>query len=86
VEGWLSEEDVGGEVVRALSDLTTFEVLEGALRMEAKAVKRADEMRIGKILRKLGYEKAFVWRNGKNLRVWRRASLPTVGGSAVRTH
>ena len=76
VETWLGETDVSGTPHNRGEDLTTYRVLMGALRLEAKAVRRADEMRIAKILRKLGFEQAFAWRGGKNTRIWRAASRP----------
>jgi hypothetical protein len=40
------------------------------LHIEARNLKRVDQMQIGKILRAQGYEAGRVFQNGKQMRVW----------------
>lgn len=70
VEAWLDGEELGGGTPRGRDFLTTSEVLAGAVGLDARSVKRVDEMRIGKVLRALGFERAVKWSDGKSLRVW----------------
>lgn len=56
VQKWLEEEDaISGEKPSSREFLRVSEVLQEALRMDAKNCKRADEMRVGAVLRDLGY-------------------------------
>ncbi len=55
---WLDEPDaLTGEVPRARYFLRATDVLRGALRMDDKHIGRREEMRIGGVLRNLGYER-----------------------------
>lgn len=57
VREWLDRPDeLTGIKPRTRKFLPTHEVLMGALRFEPKAIKRADEMRIGGVMRTLGYK------------------------------
>lgn len=58
IKRWLAEPDAMTEVIPATREfLQVHEVLEGAIRKDAKNCVRADEMRIGDVLRALGYER-----------------------------
>lgn len=50
--------------------LHSHEVLVGALRMDPKAIKRGDEMRLGSVLVALGYERKVRKLAGANTKVW----------------
>jgi predicted P-loop ATPase len=80
VSAWLEEpEDFGGEsdVPGMREFLRAHDVLIGALRFEAKAISKREEMRIGKILQFLGYERV-TRRVGKMTpKVWIRANVAT---------
>lgn len=56
IEAWLNEADpITDEKPSEREFLQVHEVLEGALRQDAKNCKRVEEMRIGAVLRTLGY-------------------------------
>lgn len=58
VRNWLDETDVlTGESMRTRDFLPTHEILSKALNFEPKSIKRFDEMRIGNVMRALGYRK-----------------------------
>ena len=77
VTNWLQNPLFDGDRIGA--SLLTSEVLQGAIGMELKNIKRADEMRMGAVLRKLGYErKRFTI---KNEQTWR--FVPTSGPFAL---
>ena len=59
--------------------LLTHDVLQGAIGLDVKNIKRVDEMRMGSVLRKLGYERKRVAVNGEQL--WR--FVPTSGKFAL---
>ena len=50
------------------------EILVGPLEFQDKHIKRADQMRVASILRKLGYESSQKWLDGRNKNVWIRTS------------
>ena len=52
------------------------DVFQGALGVDAKSVKRADEMRLGRVMHTLGFEKVMRW-DGKAVRKWVLAPLAT---------
>jgi len=78
VARWLTERPsiATGEapslVPRGESPFTLIDVARGALGMNTRDVERKDELRIGKILRTLGYGKAQRWTGSRNIKVWRR--------------
>lgn len=78
VREWLAEKDVlTGECMGTREILRTHEVLLGALRFDAKSIKRVDEMRIGTVLRALGYARKKMRVEGKPEWVFSRC-VPTV--------
>lgn len=50
------------------------EVFRGALGLDAKSIKKADEMRLGRAMTALGFVKDFRWEGKKNVRVWKIAT------------
>lgn len=73
IERWLGEEELDGSTAGGRDYVTTSEVLAGALSIEAKATKRADEMRVARCLRNLAYTQSFAGWGRNKKRVWRRA-------------
>lgn len=67
VAAWLdAPDDLDGNIVPGDQEyLTTHDVLSGAMGKDAKNCTRADEMRIGDILRTLGYERKQLRREGR---------------------
>lgn len=66
VAAWLeSPDELDGNIAPSEQEyLTTHDVLSGAMNKEAKNCTRADEMRIGDILRTFGYERRRLRRDG----------------------
>jgi predicted P-loop ATPase len=73
ISNWL-QIDALGDVPSKRAYLQTHEVLRRALAIEERNCGRLEEMRMAKILRKLGYERKRIWLNGKQS--W--AFVPTV--------
>ena len=72
VRRWLDTADMlTGEIPRARDFLRTSDVLRDALRFDAKHVKRADEMRVSGVLKKLGYERVKIRVKGGTVWVWK---------------
>jgi hypothetical protein len=66
VRQWLTEpEPLTGEAPESRSYLHAHEVLEKALKFEARNVKRVEEMRVGAVLRALGYSRKRLQIDGK---------------------
>jgi predicted P-loop ATPase len=73
VADWLDAPDaLSGDTPRTREFLQVHEVARDCLHIEARNLKRVDQMQIGKILRAQGYEAGRVFRNGKQMRVWVR--------------
>lgn len=70
VKQWLDEPDMDEVTPASKEYLLTSEVLAGALGIEARYIKRNDEMEIGKILRKLGYVRERVMICGERFYAW----------------
>ena len=77
VTNWLLNPLFDGDRTGAM--LLTHDVLQGAIGLDVKNIKRVDEMRMGSVLRKLGYERKRVAVNGEQL--WR--FVPTSGKFAL---
>ena len=73
---WLGVEDLDGTTPGSREFLTTSEVLAGAIGVETKSVKRADQMRVARCVQKIGYTQSFAWSGGKSRRVWARPTQP----------
>lgn len=72
VNNWLDETDIfSGEINREKKLITSMEVLIDALSFDKKQIGRREELRIGKVLQGLGFEKAVSRQNGKNVKGWR---------------
>lgn len=68
---WLATgTDVGGALPLAKGFVRGGEVLVSALGFEARNIKKADEMRIAKVLTALGFERGDFWYEGKNNKGW----------------
>jgi predicted P-loop ATPase len=65
---WLHEPDT---IISASQPLTTPRVLEFAIGMSKDKMTRAAEMRVGMVLRSLGYQRKVGKLHGKSIRVWR---------------
>jgi predicted P-loop ATPase len=84
IRRWLNtEDDVTGEIPGTREFLRTHEVLEGALRMDAKSCKRVDEMRIGDVLRAIGYVRRQKRVNGEREYVYYRPEVGAVTTPAL---
>ena len=70
IESWLNEDDEG--VVRGTRPLRLAEVVTGALGIFVANIDRRTEIRVGKVMRKLGYEKRDTRMNNKNLKMWHK--------------
>jgi hypothetical protein len=71
VNKWLDEPEFGGsDTPRQRPFLKPADIFEGALGMDAKHCKRADEQRMGKVLRTLGYQRVRKFVDCKQMRVW----------------
>lgn len=72
VREWLeSMDDITG-CAHGEMPLRARDVLVGALRIEPRAIKRGDEMRVGGVLRALGYERRVMKVAKNNAKVWVR--------------
>ena len=76
IERWLDAPDIDGICPRDVEYLTIVKVMSEALGMDSKNMKTFEAMRIGKILRKMGFEKS-VLRKGKTIfKVWISSVTP----------
>jgi hypothetical protein len=65
VETWLDTPDFEGAFPRARKFLRIGDVLREAIGMSPERVEKRDEMRMGKVLRTMGYERTKVRVKGK---------------------
>ena len=70
IAGWLHTADLDGKSPIDNDFLLISDILRDALAFDMKHIKRADEIRIGKILRVIGFERAVRRVNGKSAKVW----------------
>lgn len=70
IEAWLSGDDDG--VARDSRGLQLAEIITGALGIYVANIDRKTEVRVGKIMRKLKYEKRQTWSGGKNHKAWHK--------------
>lgn len=75
---WLADDGMDGSegAPRGDSPFSLSAVLSGALGLNAREITRSVELRAGKVLRKLGYEKFFEWDGKRNTKRWRKGSSP----------
>lgn len=81
IERWLDEPDLAGDTPRTSGTLTVGVAMELALGLDIRSVKKADEMRVGKILRAMGLERVDKWVDGKTRKVWVDVSSPPIATS-----
>lgn len=77
---WLDEADdfeVDGAAPRRERPVLLSALLKGALRMDIKHIGRKDEMRAGRVLRAMGFEKRVVRVGGKLHKAWCAAGVET---------
>jgi len=77
VDAWLKAPDEFDEkncAPESREFLQAMDVLQGALGMDAKSVSKREEMRIGKVLQALGYERERIYLGGTRKRVWIRTT------------
>lgn len=65
--------DIVEEFVRGMPSVTSREVLSNAIKLEVARFSRTDDMRIAKILQRLGFKKKSVWEYGRAVRRYFRA-------------
>lgn len=71
VEDWLNTEDnVAGTTPRTCEFLRTDEIAREGLQLDSARFTKAAEMRIGKAMRELGYDRVQRKVGGRNVRVW----------------
>ena len=74
IDKWLHEDDLlTGEKPIDSSALTTQEVLVSALKFDDRQISRKEQMRVGGILKGMGFENKPLRKGGKLLRVWVKA-------------
>lgn len=78
---WLNADGMDGQDGPRRGDqpVSLKAVLAGAIGLNAREITRQTELRAGKALRKLGFEKIFAWDGTKNARRWVRVSHPSKG-------
>lgn len=77
IADWLARDAMDGRdgELRACGIVQVRDVLVSALRFADKEYKKADEMRVAKVLAKLGFERGTHWLNGKVVKGWRKRCL-----------
>ena len=70
VTAWLDTEELGGGTPRERTHLTTYEVLVSALGIDARHITKSQEMRVGKVMRVLGFERVQKRVDGLPTRLW----------------
>jgi predicted P-loop ATPase len=73
ISRWLDDPDELGRERRRARPFNTSEVMGGALSMSPSQMTRANEMRVAKVLRFMGFDQRITKSNGKSTRVWTRA-------------
>ena len=74
IEAWLVQEDLV-EVPNGSRRLSSRDVLVNALRIADSSIKKSDEMRVGRVLKHLGFVRVERWESGKNRKLWERAAI-----------
>ncbi len=74
IEYWLHQPDWKGGTPAQSNSLRTPEILRDALGFESGRQTRGDDMRVGGILRKLGYSPVRETVDGKQTRVWKKTT------------
>lgn len=76
IEAWLAQADLD-DLRNADRRFSVRDVLVNALRIADSAIKKADEMRVSRVLKSMGFEKVERWEDGKNRKKWERAETCT---------
>ena len=73
ISDWLNlNNSIDGEYPRNFENLTTSRILQRALHFSPDRIKRADEMRAGKVMKLLGFENKQLTIGGNRKHVWRK--------------
>lgn len=87
IQRWLQQtDDITDQSPGTCEFLLVHEVLEGALRMDAKNCKRVDEMRVGEVLRAIGYERRQKRVDGRMQYIYVNPQFITVTTASLRRH
>lgn len=73
VEDWLERDamdDADSAKKRKHAPIRTLDVLVSAIGLRLDSIQKREEMRIGRVLTKLGYTRKQVWLDGRNQKVW----------------
>lgn len=70
IEFWLNDSDFEGVEPRRAQPFRTHDVLVGALNFAPRDISRVHELRVGRLMVALGFEKAVRRVAGKNTKVW----------------
>lgn len=78
---WLCRDgmDESGAAVRGLQGVRSSDILVGALGLQAGRVSKADEMRLGRVMKALGFERRVVREKRATVRVWVACEKALVG-------
>jgi hypothetical protein len=71
ISRWLDDPDELGREPRRARPFNTSEVMGGALSMSPSQMTRANEMRVAKVLRSMGFDQGITKNKGKSVRVWK---------------
>lgn len=72
ISRWLDDPDELGREPRRAAPFNTSEVMGGALSMSPPQMTRANQMRVAKVLRSMGFEQRITKRDGKSTRGWKQ--------------
>ena len=72
ISRWLDDPDELGREPRRARPFNTSEVMGGALSMSPSQMTKANEMRVAKVLRSMGFDQRITKSNGKSTRVWKQ--------------
>lgn len=70
VREWLDQVAADGVKNSERKFLRLHDVMRFALNIDVKNFARRDELRVGRVLLAIGYEKGFVWEGGKSIKAW----------------
>lgn len=85
IREWLESDSFGPDGVSVKQGQTLFKItslMQGALHINVQQLARKDELRVGRILRGLGYEKTRVREDGHQIKVWGTTSNCQLGQGA----
>jgi len=85
VRAWLADPVFGEDLNGRTNGQTLFKIgalMQGALGIDVRQLARKDELRVGRILRKFGFEKAKVRDGSHQLKVWGTREICALGQAA----